>query len=195
MNELYHYGVIGMRWGHHKARYDNRAQRHVAKIGTSHTRLAKNFHNQRAAVNEYKSNVAKSLSKDRGKFAKQYGNLYGHGDLASRQKANANYYDRKASYTHTKLGTAIAKRNAFNNASYAKSNATTHKSKSGREYLKNFGAGVFKTPVKTFSGRKLSSGAKYVEDMFMPMKAIGVAYDVNQYVRTSKSQYKKAKSF
>ena len=60
-NELCHYGVVGMRWGHHKnGYYEGKSSSQVSKIGKSKTILGKNLHNYMAKQNDYKSNVRKA---------------------------------------------------------------------------------------------------------------------------------------
>ena len=101
-NELCHYGVVGMRWGHRKnGYYEGKSSSQVSKIGKSKTILGKNLHNYMAQQNDYKSNVRKAVNSDKG-IIKKYDNLYGHGDLSARQKAASKYYGRKEGYSKIK---------------------------------------------------------------------------------------------
>ena len=93
-NELYHYGVKGMKWGKRKASYyDAKAQSHASAIATSKTRLGKNYHNYRAFRNEIKSGERKGSN---GNILKKLDNKYGHGASARIYDAGSKYYERKS---------------------------------------------------------------------------------------------------
>ena len=197
-NELYHYGVPGMRWGHRKAPdtssgsskprygseeyYRNKANRAVARISTSKTRLGKNFNNLRAYNNTVNANIASkkaSLGKEKN-ILKKIDSIYGHGANAVRQNANADYYQRKSEYSKTRLGKTMNEAKAFNEKSAAKANEKLHNSSSIKEYGKNFVDSMSTRKIKTWSGRTTTVGKQMV-DQLLTVGVIGTIQDVGYY--------------
>lgn len=191
-NELYHYGVKGMRWGHRKTvygalsnHYQKRANKAIAKIGTSKTRLGKRIQNSKAYRNEYKANKYKSLSKDASIKNRYSNSVYGRQNLINRQTAASNYYSRQAGYSKTRFGKTVAESASFNNKQWAKANQSIRNSKNVKEYGQNYVNAMFKTPVKTWSGRTISSGKHTVENM---LPYIGTVRDIQYYRATRKKK-------
>lgn len=167
-NELYHYGVPGMRWGHRKASYyDEKSRSHASKIGTAKTRLGKSYHNYRAYRNEVKAGDQRnfeSLNKQKG-ILKKIDSVYGHGATARDQAAASKYYDRKSGYTKTRLGTTMAKSASYNNKTAAEMNTKLHDSKTLQQYGSRFVDGMFNRSIKTWSGRTTTTGEKYIDEV------------------------------
>lgn len=197
-NELYHYGIPGMRWGHRKAQpasgsnskpkrgseeyYRDKAGRAIAKISTSKTRLGKDINNYRAFGYEANANRAanKITSKSEKGLIKKLDTRYGHGANAAGQNASANYYSRKAEYSKTRLGKSINNSKAFNERSWAKTNEKLHASKNLKDYGSNFVKSFSNTPVKTWSGRTTTNG-KQVVDQLLTVGIMGTVKDIGYY--------------
>ena len=194
-NELYHYGVKGMKWGKRKASYyDAKAQSHASAISTSKTRLGKQYHNYRAFRNEIKAGDRKMRETGGGKgnIIKKLDNKYGHGASARIYDAGSKYYDRKSTYTKTDLGTSMAKAAAYNNKTAAAANKRLHNAKNLTEYGSNYVNAMFNRSVKSWSGRTTTTGKQFLDSYFTG-GMIGAVKDVHHYSKkqsTARKEYK-----
>lgn len=191
-DELMHYGVVGMRWGKRKSKYQDRAEYHRNKIGSSKTRLGKNYHNYRAYRNEYKSSVGNAVTKDKGNGLKQLDNLYGHNEYAARQKAASNYYNRKSEYSKTRLGKTINASRGYNNDQWAKQNTNLRNATGVKDYAKKYVNAAVNTKQKSWSGRDTTTGRRMVDGL-LTGGAAGAALDFIHYVDSEPEKPKKSK--
>lgn len=204
-NELYHYGVKGMKWGVIRSdrqasqalsnHYAKKADSHISKIATSKTRLGKNYHNYRAYRNEVKSGN-KQVRADRGgegNILKKADNIYGHGSLSRRQNAASNYYDRKGDYVKSDLRGSMAKASAYNLKTAAEANARLHNSKKLSEYASNYIDSVANRSIKTWSGRTTTTGKAMVDNM-LTGGMIGFGKDVSRYSKKASNAKKTFKN-
>lgn len=164
-DELYHYGVLGMKWGNRKGAsyYEGKAQKSISKMNYSGTRLGKNLHNYAAFRNELRANQKKAQAGET-RVLRKIDNRYGHGAMAANQKAAANYYNRAASYNIGKKKTRYQSY-AYNNASAAKANESLHNAKSVRDFGKKYVDAMFNRKIKTVAGRTTTTGKAMVDNL------------------------------
>ena len=162
-DELQHYGVIGMKWGKRKASYyTDKANNQITKMDQSKTRLGKSYHNHRALSYETKANVKNSM-REKG-VRNTISNVYGYGQEASRGNALSNYYDRKTTYTNSRLRKTIAKSNSYNAKTMAKAASRMHKSRGIRRIVDYVDAYMNRS-IKTWSGRTTTTGKNAAESI------------------------------
>ena len=197
-DELYHHGIKGQHWGVRrfqnedgslksagKARYGSadyyqqKSEKHIAKIATSKTRLGKNFHNLMANSHQQAANQQRSLENAKG-IKDVVSTLYGHKGAANNAQANAEYYQRKAEFSKTRYGKTINEARAFNAKSYASAANKIANSKSVKEWMNNKWESVANRPVKTWAGRETTTGQAYV-DQLLTGGVVGAIQDTAYY--------------
>lgn len=197
-DELYHHGIKGQKWGVRRfqnedgsltpagqsrysdskaAKYGAKADKHIAKISTSKTRLGRNFHNYMAYNHESTANLRQARA-DATTIRDKLSATIGRANIAADQRASANYYARKAAMSTTKFGRTRNEARAFNFNSAAKSNEILSKSKFGKEYATNYAKAVFARPVKTWSGRQITTGKAFMESFSIDG---GLVKDIKYY--------------
>lgn len=183
-NELKHYGVIGMKWGRRKASYyQGKSDKHASKIGTSRTRLGKNYHNRRSAVNEVKALKKKSVS-EKGAL-KLLDNAYGTGGYGYKRAAESKYRDRKSKYVRTRLAKTVNESSAYSNKNKSDSLLKIHNSKSGTQAVNRIIKGALDTKIKGWGGRQTTTGKRWVDKMFT-LGLVGDAANLNYYIKNRK---------
>lgn len=192
-DELRHYGVVGMKWGKRKASYyEAKSKSHASAIKNSKTRLGKDYHNWRAYRNDVKAADKKAGEKlgKNGSILKDIDSAYGHGAYARMQTAGSKYFDRKSTYTKTRLGTTRAKAGAYNNKTAAAANTKLHNSKGVMDYAHNYVDAVANRSIKTWSGRTTTTGKRMVDEM-LTGGVIGGVSDIAYYTKTNPKRKKK----
>lgn len=204
---LVHHGIKGQKWGVRRfqnedgsltskgrSRYDiktdklrSKADKHIDKIGSSKTRLGKTYHNYMAYNNEFKANTRDSWKADKGHITKRVGDIIGSGYSSNLAKATSGYYDRKSEYTKTKLGTTVAKAQAYNQDSLAKAANKLHNSKNVLDYGSNYINAIATRPIKTLAGRETTTGKRMV-DAALTGGYLGLAKDVKYYMVDNKEK-------
>ena len=191
MNELYlsHHGIKGQKWGvrrfqnedmsltpagkerygvGEKNKFDVRAQKHIDKIATSKTRIGKSFHNNRAMINEYRSNVRNDVKNAKG-IGKKIGARIGAGASASAYDAIENYYSRQKEYRKTKLGKHLSGVHEYNAHNLGTSSEKVYQAKGIMGKGKASVEAAFGTKVKSIVGRKTRTGEAFADAIIANM--------------------------
>lgn len=188
-NELYHYGVPGMKWGERKAQYyTNKANRYTGKVSTSRTRLGKNYNNLQAHTYDVYARQQKRKNKSKG-----LGKVIGSGYAADTYNAASDYYNRKAGYSKTRLGKTINEARSYNAKTTANVYTKVSNTKGAVNKVKTYMKESWNRPVKTIAGRKTTAGKQYIDHMLGISTAKDIEYAVKQR-NAAKATYKQAKN-
>lgn len=191
MSEYYlaHHGIKGQRWGVRRfqdesgyltpagrARYGvgpaeakarAKADKHIAKIEKSKTRLGKAWHNEMAYMHERDAIEARNKARDKGNLKKELSNMYGAGKKSAEYEAEANYQARRKGYLKNERARKEAEIAEYNNRQMQKRYDRIHNAeglkKTAEVTLKSYGD----TKLKTASGKETTLGKEVVKNVLV----------------------------
>lgn len=177
-NELYHYGVKGMRWGvRKKSYYDARVEANMAKAKNAKTSYGKARALNRAEINKYYADRAKR--RDSAKTLKdEFLVDHGNDDAVKAMKAYTNIEKNNARASKTKLMRQYHKVNAMNNEEGTKVREAMRDAKGLKNKGKAAVTGMANMKVTSLAGRTRSVGMAIVEDM----TGLGTLRDIGYYM-------------
>lgn len=138
-DELYHYGVPGMRWGHRKSVYDINA----------------NYYNRRADKLTKKANVSRTMASMNKHAASQ-----GKGLISKANSINANYYNKKANKLETRANKNRTMASMNEAASKQRKAAKLEK---GRVKAQKLESSMSKKKVSELNAKNKKRGEDYVK--------------------------------
>lgn len=187
-DELYHYGVLGMRWGVRKNKYGEYSSKAAAsqmKADAAKTKFGKHVHGDRAKDFKYMAETSKAMSKStglKGRIKAKYGfeanQRYG--------ETQASKLDVRAKDSKLKINRAAASANAYNIRSAAASMKKVHNEKTFNNKVKKLLTESLRDrPIETIGGRHITSGKRLVDTIIMNVgdsivPPVGSAYGLYQ---------------
>lgn len=182
-DELYHYGVKGMRWGiRKKSYYDSRVEANLRKAENAKTSYGKARALNRAEINKYYADRARRRSNVKtvkDAFLVDHGNA----DAVKAMKAYTNIEKNNARASKTKLMRQVHKVNAMNNEEATKVREAMRDAKGIKNKGKAYINGMLNMKTANISGRRATIGERMAESM---IPGLGLMRDVEYYRKHKK---------
>lgn len=185
-DELYHYGVPGMKWGKRKRQgYENKADAYAKRAEKAKTGYGKRAYIRKEAVYRAKADKLKRIA-DAKTFKDALNEYSGDRNTKAVASARSNMYSKMASTAKTKLGQAMYTQESRNHKELSKYYDIRDKQSYGKKWFDShvFNTTYAKMPYHRLSGRTTTVG-KEVADMLLTGGLYGLAKDV-QYKRSQK---------
>lgn len=165
-NELEHYGVLGMRWGHHKSLGVTRRQYKTAEKDARESARAKMFYGEGAGTRrKLIKNTVETRSKDPG-YKTAYDYHSGQQDMSRHVQAAKGERRRKDAVNTTAKTVRGVKNTLLGNPQYATAGAILLATAGTAAYKAGYHKVVAKYGAQAFNGIKVTVRAQQIMNQF-----------------------------
>ena len=173
-HELYHHGILGMKWGIRKYQNEdgsltslgkkryNKVEKEEQKSQSAKTTLGKKYHARNAEQMRAEIKRAENVRNVKG-IGNKFSEAFGYGAGKTMYEGKAKEYKRASELSKTKLGRRINETKSANASEMAKYNEKMQKSDAGKKFFETmiYRGEWVNTPYHRLSGREITQGREF----------------------------------